>query len=332
MPKARWGRGPGVPPQTEKRGLYIKLMSQGMSNKAACRTVGINIRTGKRWRHGRKRVTRAGKVKLYPPVAAIPVISPRFLSEDERIVIADSVLAGRSVRDIARQLHRSPSTVCREVKRNRDPATGRYHPFRAHKALRDGSCGQPQGGRVYAARSSRLVMSSRKRGSVQDPERLGGLSRGSSRTESSGKPLKDAARGLAREDAGPRLAREPWSIEAFSRRRPQRHIEGRARPRCRREIGRIGESLPTLCTKVAASPPYRRKPLARLLPRARSSHRRTRSSVLGCGAGVHDEDRELPSAPSRPLGAERRGGGVEPLDDEGEAVSDGVGRRGVSIR
>ena len=97
MPKARWGRGPGVPPQTEKRGLYIKLMSQGMSNKAACRTVGINIRTGKRWRHGRKRVTRAGKVKLYPPVAAIPVISPRFLSEDERIVIADSVLAGRSV-------------------------------------------------------------------------------------------------------------------------------------------------------------------------------------------------------------------------------------------
>ena len=133
MPEARWRRGPGVPPNQEKRDLYIRLMSQGVSNKAACRTVGINVRTGKRWRHGRKRLTRAGTVKIYPPVAVVPVISARFLSEDERIAIGDGVLAGRSVRHIARQLQRSPSTVCREINRNRDPGTGRYHPFRAHK-------------------------------------------------------------------------------------------------------------------------------------------------------------------------------------------------------
>ncbi|MGH9208540.1 MAG: IS30 family transposase [Acidimicrobiales bacterium] len=107
-------------------------MSQGKSNKAACRIVDINIRTGKRWRHGRKRSTSVGTVRTYPAIMPTPVISVRFLSEDERIAIADGVLAGQSARAIARELRRSASTVCREIRRNRDPDTDRYHPFRAH--------------------------------------------------------------------------------------------------------------------------------------------------------------------------------------------------------
>jgi len=60
-------------------------------------------------------------------------ISPRYLSEDERARIADLRQAGAGVRAIAAQIGRSPSTISRELRRNRDPGTGRYRPFTAHK-------------------------------------------------------------------------------------------------------------------------------------------------------------------------------------------------------
>jgi len=40
-------------PLTAKRDLYVQLMSQGMQNSAACRKVGVNRKTGQRWRLGR---------------------------------------------------------------------------------------------------------------------------------------------------------------------------------------------------------------------------------------------------------------------------------------
>jgi transposase, IS30 family len=46
-------RGPGALPQVEKREQYARLIAQGYNNSEACRIVGINRRTGKRWRHGR---------------------------------------------------------------------------------------------------------------------------------------------------------------------------------------------------------------------------------------------------------------------------------------
>jgi IS30 family transposase len=63
-------------------------------------------------------------------------LSARFLSEDERVLIADRVRAGVSLRATGRELGRPASTVSREVRRNRDDA-GRYRPFAAHRmALR----------------------------------------------------------------------------------------------------------------------------------------------------------------------------------------------------
>jgi IS30 family transposase len=59
-------------------------------------------------------------------------LSARFLSEDERVLIADRVRAGVSLRAIGRELGRPASTVSREVRRNRDEA-GRYRPFNAHR-------------------------------------------------------------------------------------------------------------------------------------------------------------------------------------------------------
>lgn len=135
MAGSRWGRGiPGVPPQSAKRALYMRLMAEGMSSLAACRVVGINRRTGKRWRHGRTVVDARGVVRVYPPiVAARPSVSERFLSEDERITLADGLVRGLSLRAIAAELGRSPSTLSREVRRNLGPGRTTYHPFRAER-------------------------------------------------------------------------------------------------------------------------------------------------------------------------------------------------------
>jgi IS30 family transposase len=130
-------RGPGALPQVEKRERFARLISQGFGNSEACRIVGINRRTGKRWRHGRTITARDGRKLHYAPVittgAVRREISPRYLSEDERVRIADLRRAGNAVRAIAEQTGRSPSTVSRELRRNRDPGSGQYRPFTAHK-------------------------------------------------------------------------------------------------------------------------------------------------------------------------------------------------------
>lgn len=125
----------GPPGLVEKRPLYVQLMKQGHSNRAACRILGIHPNTGLRWLNGRNGVEGLVQQGLDPrPRKAVPVaaVSSRYLSEDERIYIADRLLVGASLQSIARDLGRSPSTISREIARNR-PDKRRYHPFRAHK-------------------------------------------------------------------------------------------------------------------------------------------------------------------------------------------------------
>src|SRR5580704_1716318 len=147
-------RGPGALPQVEKREHYARLIGQGFSSLEACRIVGINPRTGKRWRHGRTIITRDGRRLHYSPVvtrgkAARREISDRYLSEDERVRIADLREAGAGVRAIAEQTGRSPSTISRELRRNRDPDGGRYRPFTAHK-LAVQRRARPRAGKIAA--------------------------------------------------------------------------------------------------------------------------------------------------------------------------------------
>lgn len=59
-------------------------------------------------------------------------ISARFLSQDERIEIADLRQGGLGVRQIATQLGRAPSTISRELRRNATVRRG-YRPFDAHR-------------------------------------------------------------------------------------------------------------------------------------------------------------------------------------------------------
>jgi transposase, IS30 family len=144
------GRGrPGVAPQTAKREQYAVLIARGVSSLEACRIVGINRRTGKRWRHGRTVTGGGGRRLHYAPVVGVGrkrEISARFLSEDERVRIADLRRAGEGVRAIARELGRDPATVSRELRRNVDANSGAYRPHAAQR-LAEGRRPRPKPGR-----------------------------------------------------------------------------------------------------------------------------------------------------------------------------------------
>ncbi len=80
-------RTPAGGVQAEKQQRYVQLIAQGVSNSEACRLVGINRRTGTRWRYGRLARDSAGAVVQYPPVKIkeLRPRSARYLSEQERI-------------------------------------------------------------------------------------------------------------------------------------------------------------------------------------------------------------------------------------------------------
>jgi len=124
---------PGSLPLVDKRDRYLRLMAQGITNAEACRLVGVGRGTGVRWRYGRTVTDVQGRVRAYAPISASVTISPRFLSQDERMLIADLRAAGRGIRSIATELARSPSTISREIRRNSDGAGRGYQPFRAHQ-------------------------------------------------------------------------------------------------------------------------------------------------------------------------------------------------------
>jgi transposase, IS30 family len=147
------GRGrPGPAPQTAKRERYAALTARGVSFSEACRIVGINRRTGKRWRHGRTITGSNGRRLHYPPVVGVKrkrVISARFLSEDERVRIADLRRAGAGVRAIARELGRDPATISRELRRNVDSNSGAYRPHAAQR-LAERRRARPRTGKLVA--------------------------------------------------------------------------------------------------------------------------------------------------------------------------------------
>jgi transposase, IS30 family len=114
----------------------MELRARGWSIRGAGREVGVSRATAKNWTRGYN-VYRDGKiVRFVPPLDRLEVrqISARFLSQDERIEIADLHHAGMSIRSIARRLGRAPSTISRELRRNAQPGRrGGYRPFDAHR-------------------------------------------------------------------------------------------------------------------------------------------------------------------------------------------------------
>jgi len=116
--------------QLERQARFWELIRQGKTNTAACEAVGVERRQGYRWRKAA-----GGRIPLAPRV-----VSGRFLSLEERLLVADLRVAGKGVRAIAGELGRSPSTISRELRRNQQPAAVSrqrrpppYAPYAAHK-------------------------------------------------------------------------------------------------------------------------------------------------------------------------------------------------------
>ncbi|MFD8558957.1 IS30 family transposase [Streptosporangium canum] len=129
-----------------ERAAYLRLVREGLSNKEACRIVGINLRTGRRWRNRRNPT---GKHAGAPPITTVtpPNMPGRHLSESDRIHIADRLREKASIRAIAAELGRSPSTVSREIRRNRHPTNGQYRPHAA-QARADARRPRPKPGKI----------------------------------------------------------------------------------------------------------------------------------------------------------------------------------------
>jgi DNA-binding CsgD family transcriptional regulator len=108
---------------------YWRLILAGVGTAEACRQVGIGRKTGYRWR--------AERGGIPPARVAEESRSSRYLSLLERQRIATLRERGHGIREIARRLGRSPSTVSRELKRNMRPHDqGIYDADLAHARAR----------------------------------------------------------------------------------------------------------------------------------------------------------------------------------------------------
>jgi len=92
----------------ERQVRFWQLVKAGSTFSQACDAVGVDRRQGYRWRRAS-----GGRAPSAPRV-----VSDRFLSLEERLQIADLRLVGSSMRAIAYQLGRAPSTLSRELRRN----------------------------------------------------------------------------------------------------------------------------------------------------------------------------------------------------------------------
>ena len=111
----------------DKQARFWVLMAGGSTLTAACEAVGVNRKSGCRWRQAT-----GGRIPRKPPAS-----SGRYLSLKERLQIADLHLSGAGVRAIAVGIGRSPATVSRELRRNGSAPTarraGKYAPYAAQK-------------------------------------------------------------------------------------------------------------------------------------------------------------------------------------------------------
>ena len=131
MSTRRIPKGPGRRPKSLERQLFLEMIAKGVSVRAACRELGIARSGAHRWLHGATVILKDGRVKRLEPLDRIIArkISPRYLSEAERIRIADLLAQGVSTSQIACKLGRAVSTVSRELRRN-------AHPISAHPTAR----------------------------------------------------------------------------------------------------------------------------------------------------------------------------------------------------
>ncbi len=111
--------------QQAREARFWSLLEQGMSRPAACDAVGVHAFQGYRWFKAAR-----GKNPF-----DIFRRSNRYLSQEDRLRIADLRVGGAGVRAIAAELGRAPSMISRELARNSAP-NGSYRPYAAERRCR----------------------------------------------------------------------------------------------------------------------------------------------------------------------------------------------------
>ena len=107
-----------MPPGVKRQ--YFELIRTSISGSVAAKAVGVSLSCGSLW------FIDAGSVSFVDTP-----ISPRYLTQDDRIEIADGLAAGEPVKEIAERIGKSFQSVYREIARNRKP-DGTYQPWYAH--------------------------------------------------------------------------------------------------------------------------------------------------------------------------------------------------------
>lgn len=134
---------------------YWQLILAGVGTVEACKLVGVGRKTGYRWR-----AERGG----LPPLRRVErERSDRYLSLLERQRIATLHRQGLSMREIARRLGRSASTISRELARNSAVHdVGGYDGDLAHSRARE-RLERPRGGRMAAEPGLRQAVQAKLR-------------------------------------------------------------------------------------------------------------------------------------------------------------------------
>ena len=143
-----------------RREEYVRLLDEeGMNFTQAAHAVGVSKRTGKVWRNGRTRATgrnERASMDWYRSTMDKPKrIHARYLNQEERILIADRLRPGDSIRAIARLPGRDPGTVSREIERKGTPGPETTNPTAPSRRRLTGSNAPDRARRPTARRCGR---------------------------------------------------------------------------------------------------------------------------------------------------------------------------------
>jgi IS30 family transposase len=162
-------RSPGRPPagRREHRQRFWKAIHDGVSSEDAASAAGVSQPVGTRW------FRESGGM---PPFSLAP-LSGRYLSFAEREEIAILRSQRLGVREIARRLGRSPSTISRELRRNAATRSGGFQ-YRATTAQwhADRKARRPKVAKLAASDKLQDYVQDRLAGMIaaQDGTRLAG--------------------------------------------------------------------------------------------------------------------------------------------------------------
>jgi IS30 family transposase len=155
-----WSPGRPSTAQREDRVRFWEAIARGASSEDAAAATGVSSAVGARW------FRQAGGM---PPISLVP-LSGRYLSLPEREEIAILHAQGHGMREIARRIGRSPSTISRELRRN---AATRSHTvsYRATTAQwhAERRAGRPKVSRLAEHTALRAYVQERLAGIIARP-------------------------------------------------------------------------------------------------------------------------------------------------------------------